>query len=126
MLDYIKSNMLIFVLIFLAVVAPQFFFGAMRVVLYIVIAIFILLFLLVSIFRFRVQRIQREMNNQGSQRGQGGQGTQSRTYSYTWDTREADSKKSKGDGVNIITPEQETSKRVSKDVGDYVDFEEVD
>ncbi len=104
MFDMIKNNTLLWVIIFLAIVAPSFLVGAMRVVLYIILGIILLMFILSLIFRVKIERLRSQMENNINNAGQQNQ--------------------QEGD-VKIFTTKAATEKKVSKGVGDYVDFEEV-
>ena len=110
MFDMIKSNPIIWVLLFLAVVAPSFLVGALQVVLYIILGIIILLFVLSLIFNVKIKSMRSRMEEQM----RGGAGEQ---YSSQKRDREGD--------VKIYTTTSTSEKKVKKDVGDYVDFEEI-
>ncbi|MFR9648865.1 MAG: DUF4834 family protein [Rikenellaceae bacterium] len=119
MFDYIKRNPLIFILIFLAVVAPRLVFSAIGIIIYAILGVVILLMALGLYFKARMNRIRKEMNNQA--------GGDSRSYTYTWSSR-GESKKSQEpkSGVKIVADESSQEKKVSKNVGEYVDFEEIE
>ncbi len=110
MFDTIKSNPIIWVLIFLAIVAPSFLFGAMRVVLYFILGIILLLFILSLIFNVRIQTMRTRMEEQM----RGGAGAQYR-----------DPAADKEGDVKVYTTNATAEKKVQKGVGDYVDFEEI-
>ncbi len=110
----IKSNPILWLIIFLAVVAPSFLFGAMKVVFYIIAGLILFFIILGLIFRVKIKSMQSRMEEQ--MRG-GGAGA-SQTHYSTRNTSDADD-------VRIFTTTQTHEKRVRKDVGDYVDFEEI-
>ncbi len=118
MFNWIKDNPLFFLLIFLAVAAPSFFFGAMRVIFYIIFGIVILLLILGLIFRAKIRELQKQAEQQ---MGGGARGFYS---SHGSGSRQGGSRQEEGD-VNIFSQGAGSEKKVSKDVGDYVDFEEV-
>ncbi len=106
MFDSIKSNPLLWIIIFLAIVAPSFLFGAVQVVLFIILGFIVLLFILSLLFRVRIQAMR------------------SHVESEMRDSANAKSKDEEGD-VRVYVTTSQHDKRVKKSVGDYVDFEEV-
>lgn len=96
------------VVLLLAIFAPSVLGGIAMFVLYALLAIVLLSVVLLASFRWRITRMNREMEERF------GAGTGSRNTSRD---REGEVKihKMRGSG----------EKRVSKDVGDYVEFEEV-
>ncbi|MFI3277703.1 MAG: DUF4834 family protein [Rikenellaceae bacterium] len=117
MFDIIKSNPILWVIIFLAVVAPSFLFGAMKLVAFIILGLIILLFILGLIFRVKIQRLRKNMEDQ--MHGGGGFGGYQQQNTYTRKTT-----KEEGDVKIFVTRNQE-QKRVKDDIGDYVDFEDI-
>ncbi|MFI3324206.1 MAG: DUF4834 family protein [Rikenellaceae bacterium] len=118
MFNWIKDNPLLFLLIFLAVAAPSLFVGAMRVIFYIIFGIIILLLILGIIFRAKIRKLQKQAEQQ---MGSGAGGFYS---SYSSRSRQSAPKQEEGD-VNIFSQGAGGEKKISNDVGDYVDFEEV-
>ncbi len=123
MFNWIKDNPFIFLLIFLAIAAPSLFMGAMRVIFYIVIGVVLLLLILGIIFRAKIRRLQRDMEQQMG----GTAGNQSRSWGgfYSGEQGRNTSRKQAEGDVKIFKTNGAGEKKVSKDVGDYVDFEEV-
>ncbi|MFR9503656.1 MAG: DUF4834 family protein [Rikenellaceae bacterium] len=117
MLNWIKDNPIFFLLIFLAIVSPSFFFGAMQVVFYIIFGIVVLMLILGLIFRAKIRAMQKEMEERGAQGG---------FYSSFQQrgSRSSNTRSDEGD-VNIFQQGGAGEKKVSENVGDYVDFEEV-
>ncbi len=118
MFDIIKSNPLLWIIIFLAVVAPSFLFGAVKVVIYIILGIILLGFILSAIFSVKIQRMRSQMEDQ--MRGAAGGGTRQNPFGQQQHTQQTQ----EGDVKIYATPESQ-EKKVNKDVGDYVDFEEI-
>lgn len=110
--EWIRRNPLTCILlVMIAVFAPS-LFGAI----FIGIAIVALLLLALPVFGLlKLRRMSKKMEQKTHQQGFGGQGfgNQSRTRN----TNEGE--------VKVYTTEEATEKRVSDDVGEYVDFEEV-
>ncbi len=122
MFDWIKDNPIFFVLIFLAIAAPQFFVGAMQVIIYIVCGVVVLFLILGLLLRAKIRRLQREAEQQmGGGQNFGGQNFGGAFYTNQRRTKSQDKE---GD-VNIFTQKGAGDKKVSRNVGDYVDFEEV-
>lgn len=112
---FIRRNPLTcLVILILAVAAPAVLKGIAVFILYFFLGLFLLAALLVFLFRWRIYKMRKQMEEQfGSQGGFGGDpfaGRRARTE------QEGQVKLYKTQGA----PE----KRVSKDVGDYVEFEE--
>lgn len=105
MFSFIKDNLFLCFVIFLLVVAPSFLFGAIQIFAVIIIAIFVLAVVGIAILRWKLRKFANQ------------QTTTNREY-----TSSQQNKKGEPD-VKIYT--SNTEKKVAKDVGDYVDFEEI-
>ncbi len=105
MFSVIKENLFLWFILFLLIVSPSFLFGAVGIILLIILALVV--FGVVSLLLFR--RKLRKMAQQGGAQG---------SYTSSGAQRSGDPE------VKIFHPKSE--KRVSADVGDYVDFEEVE
>ncbi len=130
MFDMIKSNPILWVIIFLAVVAPSFLLGAVTVVVYIVLGIFLLLFLLSFYFRYKVAKMRKNMEDQMNGGGQTNQTNQNpfgfgqNPFGSGAGANKSQKARDEGD-VKVYKTSEVNEKRVSKDVGDYIDFEEI-
>ncbi|MFR9661937.1 MAG: hypothetical protein SNF60_07760 [Rikenellaceae bacterium] len=104
MFDFIKRNMLLCIIIFLAVVSPSFLFGAMKFIVLFILGGIAIIYILSLVLGLRVQSLERDMRRGGGYRA-----------------------KADDEGkVNIFKANSAAKeKKVSKDVGDYVDFEEI-
>lgn len=117
--NFIKQNPLTFtILVMLAVFAPS-LFGSILIGL----LIFGVIIMAVPLFMFfKLWRMSRKVEKD-SQSQNFGRGYYSRqTYTNTNTNRQQ--RKDEGE-VKVYTTRQQQEKRVSEDVGDYVDFEEV-
>lgn len=124
MFDIIKSNPLLWFIIFLAVVAPSFLFGAVKVVIYIILGIILLFIILSAFFSFKIQTMRSRMEDQ--MRGGAGANQQSPFgQNQRFSGRGGNSQKGQEGDVKIFTSAEKQEKKVNKDVGDYVDFEEI-
>ncbi len=112
---FIRRNPLTcLVILILAVAAPAVLKGIAVFILYFFLGLFLLAGLLLFLFRWRIYKVRRQMEEQfGPQGGLGGDPFAGRRARAP---QEGEVKVYKTQG----TPE----KRVSKDVGDYVEFEE--
>lgn len=114
MFNFIKDNLfLCFILFLLVVLPPGFIFKSIGFVL---LGILILIVVGVLVLRWKIRQFTRQAGGQTSQQwGQQGAQQSRRT------------RRSADDDVEIFTTSSNsaTSKRVSSDVGDYVDFEEI-
>ncbi len=110
MFDFIKNNLFWSIIIFLAIVSPSFLFGAFQ---FIFIAVGVLLLIAIVgmwLLGLKVKKMQREA-------------TQDPRYSYTQQQQRSSERRGQDPDVKIFV--QPNEKRVSNDVGDYVDFEEL-
>ncbi len=106
MLNFIKENLFLWFIVFLLIVAPSFLFGAVQVVGYLLLGLFLLIVVGTLIFRWKLRKF-----TQSTQQGFGQQ-------------RQNNSKVK----VDIFTTSEHTratDKKVSSDVGDFIDFEEI-
>lgn len=123
MLDTIKNNLGIFFIIFIAIVAPQFFVGSLKVILFIILGIIALLVILGIVFRVKIVNLQKQMQDQMHNQGSFNQGGFNPNASSS--STSNNSRQDEGD-VKIFAQQGANEKRVSNNVGDYVDFEEVE
>ncbi len=121
MFDIIKSNPLLWFIIFLAVVAPSFLFGAVKVVIYIILGIILLFIILSALFSFKIKTMRSRMEDQ--MRG-GADANQQSPFGQNQRFSGRGGNSQEGD-VKIFTSAEKQEKKVNKDVGDYVDFEEI-
>ena len=116
LVGFVQRNPLtVLVILILAIAAPALLKGVALFFLYVVMSILILAVALILVFRWRMNKVRRQMEEQFGEgfdpRNFGGQG-----FGEPRKGREGEVKVRKTSGA----PE----KRVSKDVGDYVEFEE--
>lgn len=110
---FVRRNPLtVLCVVVLAVAAPSLLRGVALFILYAMLSIVLLVLVLVLLFRWRLGRVQREMQERfGREFGRDGfDGPRPQ------DGREGD--------VKIYATSDKPEKRVSNDVGDYVEFEE--
>ena len=106
------------IVVVLALTAPALLKGIALFVLYLVLGFLVLVFLVSLLFRWRIRRVQRQMEEQFGAGGFGagyGSGRGART--------EGSSRQQEGE-VKVYRTSETPEKRVSEDVGDYVEFEE--
>lgn len=105
------------VILLLAVAAPSLLRGVAMFILYFIMSLFILMLIAVMLFRWRIGRVRRQMEEQfgGRQHFDPSDGGR-RSGRPSSGEREGE--------VKIYKTAETPEKRVSEDVGDYVDFEE--
>lgn len=111
------------VVLMLALLAPQVLQGIVLFVLYGLLGLFILVGVAIVAFRWRIARMQQRMEerfNEGA-RGQDGRGWYDAGAGSTRRRSRSDEGR-----VRIHRTSDAPEKRISDDVGDYVDFEESD
>ena len=121
LVGFVQRNPLtVLVILVLAVAAPALLKGVALFFLYFIMSIIILAVALILLFRWRMNKVRRQMEEQFGEgferRNFNGQGFGSPFAEEPRKGREGEVKVRK----TSVTPE----KRVSKDVGDYVEFEE--
>lgn len=126
---FIKEHpILVTVIVLLAIGAPTLLQGIATFILYMLLFFILLVIVLVLMLRWRIYKVQRDVREQmrGGQNGQtganpfgsfGGFGT----FSGFGQTRPENPAEGE---VKIRRTEQSNEKRISDDVGDYVEFEE--
>ncbi len=113
-MNIFKDNLFLWFLLFLAVVAPSFFYGAVQLVAIIVFAFVVLLIIGGVVIRWKLYKIQKSRDA----------ARQAFSQSYTAESS-ASAADAEGD-VKVYRNEPAGDKRVASDVGDYVEFEEVE
>ncbi|MFI3288874.1 MAG: hypothetical protein SNH55_02035 [Rikenellaceae bacterium] len=103
MLNFIKDNPIICIIIFLLIVSPSLLVGAIQFFAIAILVLIVIAVIALLTLKWRVQKIQKEANK-GYQGG----------YNQ-----------SNGANVDVDMQTSSTKKRVADDVGDYVDFEEI-
>lgn len=111
---FIRRNPLLCLLIlFLALLSPQLLAGALKMVLYVVLFFVLLALAVAAMLGYRLHRLRRDVEEQmrgsnpfGGNAGSTGSGPR--------------------EGEVSVQQTQPQEKKINSDVGDYVDFEEVD
>lgn len=118
--EFVRRNpFTTFIILFLAIAAPAVLKGIALFILYFVMGLILLILILILAFRWRLYRARKQMEEQfgrGFDPRQGGFGSPFASYDEPRGEREGEVRVHKTPGV--------PKKRVSKDVGDYIDFEE--
>ena len=110
-----------FIILFLAVAAPAVLKGIALFILYFIMGLILLILVLMLAFRWRLYRARKQMEEQfgggfDARQGAGGFGSPF--------TREEPRGAGREGEVRVHKTPGAPEKRVSKDVGDYIDFEE--
>lgn len=117
MVEFVRRNPLMcLIIIVLAIGAPALLKGIAMFALYFVLGCVLLVLILVSLFRWRVYKVRKQMEEQFGQGAQNPFGNPFGSARREQTAREGD--------VKIYKTADTPEKRVSKDVGDYVEFEE--
>ena len=107
------------VILILALGAPALLKGIAIVILYILMGLFLLAVVLILAFRWRIYKMRRQMEEQF------GKGFDPRQGSFGSPFAEQEPRGAGREGeVRVHKTPGAPEKRVSKDVGDYIDFEE--
>lgn len=118
--EFVRRNPIFtLIVVVLALTAPALLKGIALFVLYLVLGFLVLVFLVSLLFRWRIRRVQRQMEEQFGAGGFGGAGFGSGRGART----EGSSRQQEGE-VKVYRTSETPEKRVSEDVGDYVEFEE--
>lgn len=132
LVGFVQRNPLtVLVILLLALVAPALLKGIATFVLYVILGLLLAGVLLLLLFGWRVRSMQRRMEEQlNEQFGRNGRQDSARGgfWSQTsWGSRGGASRRggsSREGEVHVYKTSDAPEKRVSSDVGDYVDFEE--
>jgi len=112
--SFIRRNpVFCIVVLLLALLAPSLLEGVVKFVLYLIFAVALFWVVVLLLLRWRLGRLQREMGERFGRQG-GGPGAE-------WHRRTA---KTEEGEVKVYRTSETPDKRISDDVGDYVDFEE--
>lgn len=121
LVGFVQRNPLtVLVILLLALGAPALLKGIALFILYFIMGIVLLALAAMLFFRWRIQRMRREMEEQfGRNFGGEPQGGSRGGYGPQHDT----TARREGE-VHVYRTSETPAKRVSEDVGDYVEFEE--
>ncbi len=118
--EFVRRNPIFtLIIVVLALTAPALLKGIALFVLYLVLGFLVLVFLVSLLFRWRIRRVQRQMEEQFGAGGFGGAGFGSGRGARA----EGNQRQQEGE-VKVYRTSETPEKRVSEDVGDYVEFEE--
>ncbi len=118
-----RNPMFCLVVLMLALLAPQVLQGIVLFVLYGLLGLFILVGVAIAVFRWRIARMQQRMEERF---GQDARRQESRGWYDAGANRSRRRSRPDEGRVSIHRTSAAPEKRVSDDVGDYVDFEESD
>lgn len=120
-IDFVRRNPLFcLMVIMLALLAPSLLKGMALVMLYLLLGLVLLGVVILLLIRWRFRRLQKAMEEQMRGGFRGGQSGPSAGYNpYGGQTK----RPAEGE-VQVHITSETPEKRVSKDVGDYVEFEE--
>lgn len=118
--EFVRRNPIFtLIVVVLALTAPALLKGIALFVLYLVLGFLVLVFLVSLLFRWRIRRVQRQMEEQFGAGGFGGAG-----FGSGRGARAEGSRRQQEGEVKVYRTSETPEKRVSEDVGDYVEFEE--
>ncbi len=122
LIGFVKRNpILVLVIVLLAFTAPAVLRGLATLILYIILGFAILVVVLLLALRWRIYKVQQQVRDQfGKQQQQ----TNNQGFNpFTQQQQRSQSRPDEGE-VTVHKTTATPEKRISKDVGDYVDFEE--
>lgn len=121
LMGFVQRNPLtILVILALAVGAPALLKGIAMFALYFILGIVVLVLVLAVLFRWKINKMRRQMEEQLRSGGFGPQGSASPFGAHG---RQSNQQRREGD-IKVHKTTETPEKRVAKDVGDYVEFEE--
>ncbi|MEG1622372.1 MAG: DUF4834 family protein [Alistipes sp.] len=113
---FIRRNPLtVLILLLLALLAPSLLKGLMMFVLYFILGLVLLAVLLLIVFRVRIRNFRQQMADQFKQQGAAD------PRSNAQEQRASEEREGE---IRIYKTSDTPTKKVSKEVGDYVEFEE--
>lgn len=131
MVTFVRRNPLtVLIIAFLALAAPSLLQGIAEFILYVILGLICFVIILALVFRWKIYRMQQQIKDQFGGNGAGGFGGadfsgfrgERRTYRESRSTSEEKADEGK---VSIDPSSYVERKRVSEDVGEYVEFEEI-
>ncbi len=134
MFDFIKQNPLLCLMLFILVVSPSLFVGVFQVIAVVVAIILVLVIVGVLMLRWKISRLQKEAQRGGAAGATGGspfeaffrqQAAQQAAQQAGRSQRSQHSQRSQRGENDVEVVVSQSNKKVSSDVGEYVDFEEV-
>ncbi len=130
MFDFIKQNPILCLMLFILVVSPSLFVGVFQAIAVVVVIVFVLIIIGVLLLRWKIYRLKKSANgssaNPYEQFFRAAQGaTQRGRQGATEGAAGNHHSRKKGDPDVTVISSQKT-KKVSDEVGEYVDFEEVE
>lgn len=113
-----RNPLTVLVILLLAIGAPALLKGIALIILYLFMGLLVLILAAMLALRWHMNRVRRQMEEQfgSGPRPQGGFGQRRRASGPQPSAREGE--------VRVHRTSQTPEKRVSKDVGDYIEFEE--
>lgn len=118
-----RNPLTVLLVLVLALGAPALLKGIAVFILYVFMGLLLLVLLGVVLFRWRIRKMQRQMEEQFGQ----GFGRQQQGYGSPFGSsfgRQRAARQEREGEVRVHKTSETPEKRVSSDVGDYVDFEE--
>ena len=123
MVGFVQRNPLtVLIILFLGLTAPALLKGIATAVLYVIAGLLLAGLLLVVIFTLRIRAAKRRMEEQFTQHF-GSEGPFAASEESRFRRTQQQSARHEGE-VHVYQTADAPEKRISKDVGDYVDFEE--
>lgn len=121
LVGFVQRNPLtVLVILILALGAPALLKGIALFILYFFMGLILLALAAMLFFRWRIARMRREMEEQF---GRGFDGASQDGFRGGFGSRQRDTTRREGE-VHVHRTSETPAKRVSEDVGDYVEFEE--
>ena len=114
-----RNPLTVLVVLLLAIGAPALLKGIALFVLYFFMGLILLVVIGLLLFRWQIRKAQRQMEEQF-----GGQGRTRRGFRPGFGSSYTERAQGREGEVKVHRTSETPEKRVSKDVGDYVDFEE--
>ncbi|MFI3304117.1 MAG: DUF4834 family protein [Rikenellaceae bacterium] len=118
MFNIIKDNLFLWLLLFLLIVSPSFLFGAVGVIICVVLVLILLAIVGGFILKWKLTQMGKRAGGQ----------QYSNFGGFAQESARRESRAEQNPRVKIVVTDEQsaaTDKKVSKDVGDYVEFEEI-
>lgn len=124
LVSFVQRNpFTVLVILLLALGAPALLKGIAVFILYALLGLAVIVAALVLLFRWKIAQARRQMERQFGE-GFGGQDPFAGRNPFAGQSREAHRRRADEGEVKVYKTAETPEKRVSNDVGDYVDFEE--
>lgn len=125
LVGFVRRNPLtVLFVVVLALTAPALLRGLATLILYLVLGFVLFIVILLAMMRWRIYKVQQQVRQQFNEQQRSGSYTHFSGFGRTSGSRSQQTRNTTEGEIKIRQTGQAPEKRISEDVGDYVEFEE--